>query len=33
MGAKSVEYKKSKKGGKLAMKHVAEELGFPTFLV
>ena len=33
MGAKTVEYKKSKQGGKLAMKTVAEGLGFPTFLV
>ena len=33
MGAKTAEYKKSKQGGKLAMKNVAEELGFPSFLV
>jgi hypothetical protein len=33
LGAKTAEYKKSKQGGKLAMKNVAEELGFPTFLV
>ena len=33
MGAKTAEYKKSKQGGKLAMKKVAEELGFPSFLV
>ncbi len=33
MGAKTAEYKKSKQGGKLAMKNVADELGFPSFLV
>jgi len=33
MGAKTAEYKKSKQGGKLSMKAVAAELGFPTFLV
>jgi Las1-like len=33
MGAKTAEYKKSKQGGKLSMKNIAEELGFPTFLV
>ena len=33
MGAKTAEYKKSKQGGKLAMKNVAEDLGFPSFLV
>jgi len=33
MGAKAVSYKKKKEGGKLAMKSMAEELGFPTFLV
>jgi len=33
MGARTAEYKKSKQGGKLSMKAVAEELGFPSFLV
>ena len=33
MGAKTAEYKKSKQGGKLSMKSVAAELGFPVFLV
>jgi hypothetical protein len=33
LGAKTVAYKKSKQGGKLAMKTIAEELGFPPFLV
>jgi len=33
MGATTSKYKKSKKGGKLAMKDVAEELNFPTELV
>ena len=33
LGAKTAEYRKSKQGGKLAMKNVAQELGFPTFLV
>eukprot|EP00347_Sterkiella_histriomuscorum_P012109 403369864 len=33
LGAKTNQYKKSKQGGKLAMKNVAEELGFPKFLV
>ena len=33
LGAKTAEYKKRKQGGKLAMKNVAEELGFPAFLV
>ncbi|CDW86523.1 UNKNOWN [Stylonychia lemnae] len=33
MGAKTNQYKKSKLGGKLAMKNIAEELGFPKFLV
>jgi hypothetical protein len=33
IGAKSIKYRKSNTGKKLAMKNVAEELGFPTFLV
>ena len=33
LGAKTAAYKKSKQGGKLAMRDVAEGLGFPTFLV
>ncbi len=33
LGAKTAEYKKSKQGGKLSMKSVAAELGFPTFLI
>ena len=33
LGAKTSEYKKSKQGGKLAMKHIAESFGMPTFLV
>ena len=33
LGAKTVEYKRSKQGGKLAMRDVALQLGFPTFLV
>ena len=33
LGAKTVAYKKSKQGGKLAMKDVAEQQGLPSFLV
>ncbi len=33
LGAKTAEYKKSKQGGKIAMKNVAEQMGFPAFLV
>jgi hypothetical protein len=33
LGAKTAEYKKSKQGGKLSMKSVATELGFPAFLI
>ena len=33
MGAKTVAYKKSKQGGKLAMRDVAEQQGLPAFLV
>lgn len=33
LGAKAIKYKKNKKGGKLAMKDSAMELGFPQFLV
>ena len=33
MGASTSKYRKSKQGGKLAMKSIAEELNFPTALV
>ena len=33
MGASTSKYRKSKQGGKLAMKNIAEELNFPTALV
>jgi hypothetical protein len=33
LGAKTVAYKKSKQGGKLAMKDIAEQQGLPSFLV
>ena len=33
MGASTSKYRKSKQGGKLAMKNIAEELNFPTQLV
>lgn len=29
MGASTSKYRKSKQGGKLAMKNIAEEMGFP----
>ena len=33
LGAKTVAYKKSKQGGKLAMRDIAEQQGLPSFLV
>ena len=33
MGASTSKYRKSKQGGKIAMKNIAEELGFPKSLV
>ena len=33
MGASTSKYRKSKSGGKLAMKNIAEELNFPKTLV
>ena len=33
MGASTSKYRKSKQGGKIAMKNIAEELGFPQALV
>jgi hypothetical protein len=33
LGAKTLAYKKSKQGGKLAMRDVAEQQGIPSFLV
>lgn len=33
MGASTSKYRKSKQGGKIAMKNIAEELGFPKALV
>ena len=33
MGASTSKYRKSKQGGKIAMKNIAEELNFPTALV
>ena len=33
LGAKTVQYKKSKLGGKLAMRDIAEQQGLPQFLV
>ena len=33
MGASTSKYRKSKQGGKLAMKNIAEELNFPKSLV
>lgn len=33
MGASTSKYRKSKSGGKLAMKHIAEEMNFPKALV
>lgn len=33
MGASSSKYRKSKSGGKLAMKNIAEEMNFPKALV
>lgn len=33
LGSSTCKYRQSKLGGKMAMKHVAEELGFPAFLV
>jgi hypothetical protein len=33
MGASTSKYRKSKQGGKLAMKNIAEELNFPKTLV
>jgi hypothetical protein len=33
MGASTSKYRKSKQGGKLIMKNVAEEMGFPQDLV
>ena len=33
LGAKTVAYKKSKQGGKLAMRDIAEQHGLPSFLV
>ena len=33
MGASTSKFRKSKQGGKIAMKNIAEELNFPTALV
>lgn len=33
MGASTSKYRKTKQGGKIAMKNIAEELNFPTALV
>jgi hypothetical protein len=33
MGASTSKYRKSKLGGKIAMKNIAEELNFPKTLV